>query len=127
VVNPKFPLLDELSKLTAKLGKPFEDRLFEGIRRVGNVKLVLLAGLFTQKPKAPTDLLIVGDVREPALQACIMDMEEELGTEIRYTVMTVTEFEYRRNMKDHFLVEIYAQKPVELMNTLSPAARAAAR
>jgi hypothetical protein len=123
VVNPKFPLLEELGKLTSKTGKPLQDRLFEGIRRVGNIKLVLLSGFFTQDPKAPTDLLIIGDVREMALAAFVREIEEELGTEINYTAMTVTEFEYRRNMNDNFLREVYARKPVELLNTLTPASR----
>ena len=35
VVNPSFPLLEELSKLTLKGRKAIEDRLFEGIRRMG--------------------------------------------------------------------------------------------
>lgn len=125
VVNPKFPLLEELSKLTSKVAEPLQDRLFDGIRRVGSVKLVLLSGFFTQSPKAPTDLLIVGDVREPALASFIREIEEELGREINYTVMSFTEFEYRRNMHDNFLREVYAHKPVELINALAPAARTA--
>ena len=123
VVNPKFPLLEELSKLTSKTGKPLHDRLFEGIRRVGSVKLVLLSGFFTQSPKAPTDLLIIGDVREIVLSAFIREIEEELGTEINYTVMSVTEFEYRQSMNDNFLREVYAHKPVELLNVLTPSRR----
>lgn len=127
VVNPKFPLLDELAKLTSKLGRPLEDRLFEGIRRVGTVRLVLLTGFFTQSKKAPTDLLIVGDVKETPLRTFIMGVEEEVGREINFTVMSHTEFEYRRNMNDNFLREIYAQKPVELVNELTAAPRAAVR
>lgn len=119
VVNPKFSLLEELSKLTSKIAEPLHDRLFDGIRRVGSVRLVLLSGFFTQSPKSPTDLLIVGDVREPALATFIREIEEELGREINYTVMTVTEFEYRQNMNDNFLHEVYAHKPVELVNTLT--------
>lgn len=121
VVNPRFPLLDELSKLTAKTGKSVEDRLFEGIRRVGNVRLVLLTGFFTQAKRAPTDMLIVGDVREAALQQFVATIEEELGREINYTVMSLTEYEYRQSLQDNFLREIAASHPVELINTLTPA------
>lgn len=121
VVNPRFPLLDELAKLTAKTGKTVEDRLFEGIRRVGNVRLVLLTGFFTQTKRAPTDLLIVGEVREAALQQFIATIEEELGREINYTVMSLTEYEYRRSLQDTFLREIAATHPVELINTITPA------
>lgn len=125
VVNPKFPLLDELSKLTSKVVEPLQDRLFDGIRRVGTVRLVLLSGFFTQSPKSPTDILIVGEVREPALATFIREIEEELGREINYTVMTMNEFKYRKDMNDNFLREVQAHKPVELVNTLTAPARAA--
>ncbi len=119
VVNPRFSLLDELTKLTAKSGRSVEDRLFEGIRRVGTVRLVLLTGFFTQAKHAPTDLFIVGDVREPALRQFVGAIEEELGREINYTVMSVTEYEYRKNMNDNFLRELNATHPVELINTFA--------
>lgn len=120
VVNPRFPLLEELTKLAAKSGKSAEDRLFEGIRKVGTVRIVLLTGFFTQAKRAPTDLLIVGEVREPALRQFVLGIEEELGREINFTVMSLTEYEYRRNMNDAFLKEVENSHPVELINTLVP-------
>lgn len=117
-VNAEFPLLEELSKLTSKGRKNVEDRLFEGIRRVGHVYLVLLTGFFTQAKHAPTDLLIVGDVKEPLLRQVMGSMEDELGREINFTVMTLTEYKYRRNMNDHFLRQVADSRPVELLNTL---------
>jgi hypothetical protein len=123
VVNPKFPILDDLSKMMAKMGKPLQDRLFEGIKRVGNVKLVLLSGIFTQNHNAPTDLLIVGDVNEQSLKQFVLGIEDELGTEINFTVMTATEFEYRKNMNDSFLREVYEKSHAELLNTMGLSAR----
>jgi len=119
-VNPKFSILDDLAKMMHKTGKPLQDRLFEGINKVGTVKLVLLTGVFSQSKTAPTDLLIVGDVQEDVLKNFVLGIEEELGTEINYTVMTETEFEYRKNMNDNFLKEVYSSKNVELLNTLAP-------
>lgn len=119
VVNPRFPLLDELTKLTTKSGRSVEDRLFEGIRKVGRVRLVLLTGFFTQAKHAPTDLLIVGDVREPVLKQFVHGIEEDIGREINYTAMSTTEYEYRRNMNDYFLRQVMASRPVELINTLT--------
>lgn len=121
VVNPKFIILDDLGKMMSKSGKPLQDRLFEGIKRVGSVKMVLLSGIFSQSKNSPTDLLIVGEVNEQALKNFVMGIEEELGTEINYTVMTTTEFEYRKNMNDNFLREVYASNHAELLNTLNTA------
>lgn len=121
VVNPSFSLLEELAQLTTKGRKGTEDRLFEGIRRVGNVRLALLTGFFTQARYAPTDLLIVGDVDHRVFQEFIETIEEELGREINHTVMPLTEYEYRRSMKDHFLQQVAESRPVELINTLTGA------
>lgn len=127
VVNPAFPLLEELSKLTLKGRKAIEDRLFEGLRRVGNIRLVLLAGFFTQSKTAPTDILIVGTVREPALAQCMANIEEELGREINYTTMSVTEYEYRQSLNDQFLRQVLDARPIELVNTLTQHARVPAK
>ena len=120
VVNPTFPLLEELQKLTAKGRKAVEDRLFEGLRRgrIGTVSLVLLTGVFTQAKRAPTDILIVGEVKESLLREDIEAIEEELGREVNFTVMARTEYEYRRSMNDNFLRQVFDSRPVELVNTL---------
>lgn len=117
-VNPAFPLLEELSKLATKGGKSIVDQLFEGVRRIGNIRLVLLTGFFTQTKHAPTDMLIVGDAKAVPLQQFIDTVQEELGRDINFTVMTVEEYEYRRKMNDHFLQEVMRLEPVELVNTL---------
>lgn len=127
LVNAGFPLINELSKITARGRKGVEDRLFEGIRRIGSVRLVVLTGFFTQARRAPTDLLIVGEVREPALEQFISLIEEELGREINYTVMSPTEYEYRQSMNDNFLRQVAGSRPVELINTLAPARTPAIR
>lgn len=117
-VNPSFPLLDELSKLTAKGGRNITDQLFEGVRRIGTIRLVLLTGFFNQTKDAPTDILIVGDVRPTAFRQFIDTVQEEVGQDINFTVMSLEEYEYRRKMNDHFLREVMRTHPVELINTL---------
>lgn len=117
-VNPAFPLLEELSKLATKGGKSIADQLFEGVRRIGDVRLVLLTGFFTQRKHAPTDMLIVGAVKPVPFQQFIDTVQEELGRDINFTVMTVEEYEYRRKMNDHFILEVMRGEPVELINTL---------
>lgn len=116
-VNPAFPLLEELSRLAVKGGKNVTDQLFEGVRRIGHIRLVLLTGFFVQLKNAPTDILIVGDVKPIPFRQFIDTVQEELGREINFTVMSVEEYEYRRKMNDHFLGEILRKHPVELVNT----------
>lgn len=118
-VNPQFPLIEEIARLTGKGKRGIEDRLFDGLRRIGTVQLVLLTGVFTQAKRAPTDILIVGDVKESLLQQHINAIEEELGREVNFTVMPLAEFEYRRSMNDQFLRQVFDGRPVELVNQLA--------
>ncbi len=122
-VNPKFPVFPELCALMVKIGKPLEDRLFEGVKRLGKVRLFVLTGVFTQAHRSPTDLLIVGDIKEASLKAFITNVEEEVDREINYTVMSVNEYEYRKHSNDNFLREIFSSPHVELLNTVDPGER----
>jgi hypothetical protein len=118
IANPKFPLLEELSQLFKKAGARPSDTLFEGLKKVGRLRLVVLTGFFTQVREVDTDILIVGTVRRRALEEFIGHVEREINRAINYTVMTENEFLYRRSMQDAFIRQIFEHEHVELINTL---------
>jgi hypothetical protein len=72
-------------------------------KALGNVDLVLYAGQFTRDERAGVDLLIVGNTNAHAVQKYVADLERKEGKELRYTVMTLSDFNYRRQVKDRFL------------------------
>ncbi|MCA9348610.1 transcriptional regulator [Candidatus Saccharibacteria bacterium] len=79
-------------------------------RALGNVELVILGGVFTRDKTAPVDLLIVGDVNQAALDKYVTELESSTGAEIRFATFAKHEFDYRRQIKDRFVVTMLEGK-----------------
>lgn len=80
------------------------------LKALGNVELMIYTGQFTRDDSSGVDLLIVGDVNTNAVQKFVSELEAQEGKEIRYTVMTRQEFEYRRQIKDRFIITVLSAK-----------------
>lgn len=79
-------------------------------KALGNVELVVYTGQFTRDDRASVDLLIVGSTNTNAVQKYVADLESKEGKELRYTVMSLADFEYRRQVKDRFLTNVLGAK-----------------
>lgn len=77
---------------------------------LGNVELALYTGQFTRDETSGIDMLIVGDVNQTKLQKFMKELEEKEKKDIRYVVMNITEFNYRRQVKDRFITNVLASK-----------------
>lgn len=83
------------------------------IKRLGNIDLALYTGQFTRDDSTGVDFMIVGDINQRALQKFINELEVQEGKELRFTVFTPDEFDYRRKIKDRFVdLVISAKKQV---------------
>lgn len=77
---------------------------------VGNVEFALYTGQFTRDEASGIDMLVVGDVNQTKMQKFISSLEEKEKKEIRYVVMTPSEFTYRMQVKDRFISSVMASK-----------------
>lgn len=82
-------------------GAPSSER--DKIKILGNVDLAIYTGQFTRDDSAGIDLLIVGDVNQRALQKFVTELEQQEGKDLRYTVFSSDEFDYRFKIKDRFV------------------------
>lgn len=76
------------------------------LNNVGRIDLALYTGQFTRDDSAGVDILIVGDVNRNALQKYVDQLEAQEGKSLRYAVMKLPDFEYRRAIRDRFAVAI---------------------
>lgn len=105
-LNPDFPYTTNLQNLLLNASARAGD-IYEKIKRVGIIKLVVVSGIFVGEIEGRVDLLIVADrVQEDTLQKHIRVLESEIGREIRYALLTTQEFFYRLNMNDHLLRDV---------------------
>ena len=93
------------SEVAAEL--PTED---VALSALGNVELALYTGQFTRDELSGVDFLIVGDVNNKQVQNYVEELESKEGKEIRYVVMPYSEFVYRKQINDRFVVNVLASK-----------------
>lgn len=86
-------------------------------KALGKVELVVYTGQFTRDERAGIDLLIVGNINTNALDKFIAELEEKEGKELRYTMMTLDDFKYRRQIKDRFITGIVEAKKQVVIDT----------
>ena len=93
-----------LEDVIFNLGDTFFDSLEEKIQTVGEVHLCVLQGVFLQRDHDRVDLfMVVDDLDEKKFERLVAAVESELGTELRYSVIDLKDFEYRKNMFDKFV------------------------
>lgn len=83
---------------------------------VGNIELAFYTGQFTRDESSGIDMLIVGDVNQVKLQKFMKDLEEKEKKEIRYVVLSPSEFVYRQQVKDRFITTALAAKKQVLID-----------
>ena len=86
-------------------------------KSLGHVELVVYTGQFTRDDSTGVDLLIVGDVNRNAVQKYVTELEAKEGKDIRYSVMTASDFEYRKTIKDRFVTQLLGAKKQVVVDT----------
>lgn len=112
-VNPESPLFSDMLSLVHKeygLG----GALIRNKAQLGDVKYGLLTVMFleNQHPSQyDVDVMLVGNVNMKEVSAAIKTAENELQREIRYTVLSEQELDFRKKKRDSFVTNIiYRQK-----------------
>lgn len=80
------------------------------LKALGNVEIALLTGQFTRDESSGIDLLLVGNLNENQVHKYVADLEAKEGKEVRYTILTPSDFDYRVKIKDRFIVTVLAAK-----------------
>jgi len=119
VVNPGFLLYEDLRSLFKKVQVLLKQNLVQEINTHGSLDLFVFTGRFVGRGDVPTDLLIVGDIDQKALQKGVTGFEAELGTEVNYTLMSKEEFQYRRQVADRFLMSILEGEKIVMIDRVN--------
>lgn len=118
-VNPDFDFYHELRSLVLKSSPASKEKILHRVQRLGQIKLLLLAGIFLSSDNSRVDLFIVGDhISQKSLTSFLKDLESEVGREIQFAVMSGKEFYYRYHMFDRFVHDILEKPNEKLINKL---------
>lgn len=120
IANEEFPFYTELKSLVSKLNIHAQSQVFRKLKIVGEVKLILISGLFLNYPKSKVDMiLVVNNVNRTKLKHAVTHLEAEVGREIRFVLMNSEELHYRLNMLDRFFIE-FLENPYEEVTNKVP-------
>lgn len=102
-LNKQFPLLEEISALILKAEVLLDGKLDQQILRLGDVRYLALLGKFVGDTHVPIDLLVVGQIDGARLKEILSEAERAHGIEINFSLLSVEEFRYRKEIGDRFL------------------------
>lgn len=94
-----------------------EHPLATAIRETGRVELAILTGQFTRDELSGIDLLIVGDISQSKLANFIDELEKTEKKELRYTVMSLDNYQYRVQINDRFISNVLSAKKQVIINS----------
>jgi DNA-binding transcriptional ArsR family regulator len=117
-LNTDFVLYHELRALLMKSQVLLEQNFISRVQDMGTVKYLALTGRFVDDTSLSTDMLVIGKVNRERLERLIHDFERELGASIRFTVLTVQEFSYRKQVGDKFIYSILEARKMVVVDEL---------
>jgi hypothetical protein len=118
-LDVRFPYLAALRALVTEIALGKED-VSARFRNCGQMKLIIVAGIFLDEADSRVDILLVGDkLKKPLIEGVLRRLEAELGKELTYGVLETPEFEYRFGIYDKFIRDIIDYPHLVVLNKLN--------
>lgn len=115
-VNKNFILYEEIKALVVKAQMLCEKDFINKLNKTGRPRLLILTGFFVNDEDKTVDLFLVGRLNKRKLLRLIKELQNELGREINFTLMSNQEFKYRRDITDVFLYDILGGKKLVVID-----------
>jgi len=85
---------------------------------IGRIAYAALTGYFTNVTEAKTDIFIVGTVNRAKLRRLVRRFQHDMDHDVRYTVLSKKEYQYRNDITDRFLYDILENRKIVLVDKL---------
>ena len=79
-------------------------------KAVGNISAVIYTGRLTRDDQIDVDIVIIGDANATKVDNLVKEMEATEGTELRYATFTLSEAQYRHQVRDRFWSQLKTAK-----------------
>jgi hypothetical protein len=118
-LNERYPYLQALKNLLIISSITPDESLLRRFSNHGRIKLFVVSGIFLQNFDSRADLFIVGDdLDNRKIESVISNIESELGKEINYSIMNVSDFEYRMGIHDKLVRDVFDYDHITLLDRL---------
>ncbi len=119
ILNSAYNYLPAIGNFLIDATPLSEREIIRKISRTGNIKLILISGVFLHDPDSRVDILIVGDhLKQAKLLSAISSIEAELGKELRYAAFETLDFQYRLGIYDKLIRDILDSQHHKILNKL---------
>jgi hypothetical protein len=118
-LDQKFEYLKPLQDFLVYMNPFRHQELVDKLKKVGNIKLLTISGVFIQEWDSRVDLFIVANnIKKNALESVIRSLETELGKELKYAALETDDFHYRLNMCDKLISDVLDFPHEKVINKL---------
>jgi len=118
-LNLAFPYIKPLQFLLVHTSSLSNEDIKKRFARAGNIKLIVISGVFIQDWDSRLDLLVVGDnLKNQAVNTAVKTLESEVGRELKYSVFSTDDFHYRSVMCDKLIRDILDYPHQKVVNKL---------
>jgi predicted transcriptional regulator len=117
--NKDFFLYPEIKALVFKAQVMMEQNFIKKLKKKGKIRFMALTGFFTGRSDSQTDILIVGSVNRNKFKRLIAQFQKNFDYDIHYTIMSMKEFQYRRDLTDRFLYDILENKKIVVIDKIA--------
>jgi len=107
-VRRDYPYYYDLLEIVAKTNHLAKE-ILKFKNKLGKIKFAMMSGSFIRGEPyddKKVDLLVVGEVVLPELDALVKNEQLRRNREMNYTVMSEEEFKFRKERKDPFVIEV---------------------
>ena len=102
-----FPYITALKQLLIKTKTLEGGEIVKRLSKAGALKLVVVAGVFTNDKDSRVDMFVVGNnINKSSLSNIIKSIEAELGRELTYVFFETSDFQYRLSMYDKLVRDV---------------------
>lgn len=106
-LEPDFQFVHALKQLLVNASPVSDKELVGRLKKIGKLSGVVISGIFLKESDSIVDLLIVADeVNKRSFKTFIKTLESEIGTTLRYTLLTTQDFKYRLSVYDRLVRDI---------------------
>jgi len=111
MMNENFALINPLRTLLIESPLVSTKDLISRFKGIGQVKMIVLSGIFMRDNMRLVDILIVGNkLKKKVIDKTVKNIEAEIGKEIRYALFEEKDFMYRMDMYDKLLRDVFDYK-----------------
>ena len=119
-LNQDFSYITALKQLLIKTKTLEGGEIVKRLSKAGKLKLVIIAGVFTQDKDSRVDMFVVGNnISKPILNNVIKTIEAEIGKELSYVFFETPDYEYRLGMYDKLIRDVLDYPHQVLLDKIS--------